>query len=70
MNGRDEYIKTLMIQLEVETDIIGIQGDKKKYQQGNVETNVENQHIPLQGDENLRITQRTLLEQFLGNPRP
>jgi hypothetical protein len=32
MNGRNEYIKTLMIQLEVEIDIIGIQGDRKKHQ--------------------------------------
>jgi len=56
MNGRDECIKTLMIQLEVETDIVGIQGDRKKYQQGNIEIAVENQHIPLQGDEISRIT--------------
>jgi hypothetical protein len=62
MNGREDYIKTLMIQLEVETNIIAIQGDTKKYQQGNVETDVENQHIPLHGDEISRITQITLLE--------
>jgi hypothetical protein len=71
MNGINEYIKKmLMIQLEVETDIIGIQGDRKKYQQGNVEIDVENQHIPLRGDEISKIIERTSLEQFLGNHRP
>jgi hypothetical protein len=51
-----------MIQLEVENGLVGIQGDRNKYQQRNVETDVENEHIPLQGDEISRVTQITLLE--------
>ncbi len=62
LNGRNEDIKTLMIQLEVENDLVGIQGCRKKYRQGNVEIDVENEHIPLQGDEISRITETTLLE--------
>jgi hypothetical protein len=32
LNGRNEDIETSMIKLEVENDLVGIQGVRKKYQ--------------------------------------
>ncbi len=32
LNNRYENLKTLMTQLEVENDLVGIQGEKKRYE--------------------------------------
>jgi hypothetical protein len=40
-----------MIQLEVENVQPKFQGERKMYEQGNVNIDVKNEHIHLQGDE-------------------
>jgi hypothetical protein len=63
INNRYENKKTLMIQLEVETDLVGIQGDMRRYAisvvilagkcnlmfgvNKEMQKIVENEHIPL-----------------------
>ncbi len=55
INNRYENKKTLMIQLEVETDLVGIQGDMRRYAisvvifhfSWKMQKIVENEHIPL-----------------------